>query len=105
MNDDRKPFWPWIVAVLIGLPVLYVASFGPACWLNERRYLGRAVVEAIYSPVLATAENSRLPKAIDWYACLGAEPDDFLIVNHKTITWIGVWRNVEQRRMKHGYDW
>jgi hypothetical protein len=33
MSDDRKkPLWPWIVALLIGLPVLYVASFGPACW-------------------------------------------------------------------------
>ena len=25
--------WPWVVAVVIGVPVLYVASFGPACWL------------------------------------------------------------------------
>ena len=31
MNDDRKkPLWPWIVALLIGLPVLYVLSSGPA---------------------------------------------------------------------------
>jgi len=25
--------WPWIVSLLIGLPVLYVATFGSACWL------------------------------------------------------------------------
>jgi hypothetical protein len=32
MSDDRKkPLWPSIVAVLIGLPMMYVASFGPAC--------------------------------------------------------------------------
>jgi hypothetical protein len=30
MSDLRKPFWPWIVALLIGLPVLYVLSSGPA---------------------------------------------------------------------------
>jgi hypothetical protein len=30
MTDDRKPIWPWIVALLIGLPVLYVVLFGPA---------------------------------------------------------------------------
>jgi hypothetical protein len=30
MSDKRKALWPWIVALLIGLPVLYVASFGPA---------------------------------------------------------------------------
>lgn len=34
MSEERKnPVWPWIAALLIGLPVLYVASFGPACWL------------------------------------------------------------------------
>jgi hypothetical protein len=26
MSDDRKPLWPWIAAVLIGLPVLYVLA-------------------------------------------------------------------------------
>ena len=28
MSDERKPSWPWIVALLIGLPVLNVASYG-----------------------------------------------------------------------------
>src|SRR5262245_19380213 len=34
MGEERKKagFWPRVVALLIGLPVLYVASFGPACW-------------------------------------------------------------------------
>jgi hypothetical protein len=28
MSDDRKKtFWPWIVALLIGLPVLYVGAY------------------------------------------------------------------------------
>ena len=39
MNDDRKkPLWPWIVALLIGLPVLYVLSSGPTvtmAWRDE----------------------------------------------------------------------
>ena len=34
MRDERKPLWPWIAVLLIGLPVLYVASFGPVCWLT-----------------------------------------------------------------------
>jgi hypothetical protein len=30
MSEPRKkPLWPWSVALLIGLPVLYVASSGP----------------------------------------------------------------------------
>jgi len=37
MSEDRKkPLWPWIVALVIVLPVLYVASFGPLCWYAER---------------------------------------------------------------------
>jgi hypothetical protein len=37
MNSERnKSLWPWIIALLIALPVVYVASFGPACWYAER---------------------------------------------------------------------
>ena len=33
-EPQKKPVWPWIVPLLIGLPVLYVVSFGPVCWLT-----------------------------------------------------------------------
>jgi hypothetical protein len=37
MKDDRKmPLWPWIATLLFGLPLLYVATFGPACWVADR---------------------------------------------------------------------
>ncbi len=37
MSDgSARPLWPWIVALLIGVPMLYVASFGPACRLEDR---------------------------------------------------------------------
>ena len=40
MSEERKKsVWPWIVALLIGLPVLYVASFGPACWWYQKTEL------------------------------------------------------------------
>ena len=35
-HERKKPIWQWIVLVLIGLPVLYVASFGPLCWMKSR---------------------------------------------------------------------
>ncbi len=35
MSEERKPLWPWIVAFLIGLPVLYVLSVGPAAWICD----------------------------------------------------------------------
>jgi hypothetical protein len=53
MNDDRwKPVWPWISALLIGLPLLYVASFGPACWITSRTGTGMQVVSPFYRPVI-----------------------------------------------------
>ena len=36
-GDRKKSVWLWIVAVLIGVPVLYVASSGPARSVLMRR--------------------------------------------------------------------
>ena len=53
MSDDRKkPLWPWIVALLIGLPVLYVASFGPACWITSRADRGKRLLPVAYWQIL-----------------------------------------------------
>src|SRR5262245_57632048 len=53
MGDGcRKPVWPWIAAVLIGLPVLYVVSFGPACWITSRLDRGSKLVPVAYRPIL-----------------------------------------------------
>jgi hypothetical protein len=83
--ESRRFRWATLIlfAVLSGYPL----SFGPACWLNDRGILRMAVMSALYSPVLATAENGRLPKVIDWYARLGARSDDFPFVINGTIHW------------------
>jgi len=52
MSDERKPLWPWIVALLIGLPVLYVASFGPACWITSHADSGKSLIPVVYRPLL-----------------------------------------------------
>jgi hypothetical protein len=75
MSDERKPLWPWIVALLIGLPVLYVASFGPACWLADRQIF--SCVE-IYRPLAKLAARCPGPvrDAYDWYAGYDYSPID-----------------------------
>jgi hypothetical protein len=55
MSEQRKKssIWPSVVALLIGLPVLYVASFGPMCWLTARDRLDTSPVHPamlIYIP-------------------------------------------------------
>jgi len=53
MSDDRKnPLWPLIAVLLIGLPVLYVASFGPACWIASYADAQNGTVETLYHPVI-----------------------------------------------------
>jgi hypothetical protein len=52
MSDDRKKsLWLWIVALLIGLPVLYVASFGPACQLADRGIIPDTATTTLYHPL------------------------------------------------------
>ncbi len=75
MSDDRKRHrWAWIVALLIELPVLYVASFGPACWwLATTPPGGRtAVAPRVYWPLGRLAGTQRwLGDAIFWYGTRG----------------------------------
>lgn len=53
MSDERKkPVWPWIAALLIGLPLMYVVSFGPACWVSSRAAIALQVLPTVYRPIL-----------------------------------------------------
>jgi len=49
----KRLLWPWIAALLIGLPVLYVASFGPACWLAKSDRLPVRPTAWLYKPLIA----------------------------------------------------
>ena len=62
MIDERRPLWPWIVALLIGLPVLYVASFGPACRLVEHDVLPKeTLTDRFFSPCLDVVVDGPAP--------------------------------------------
>lgn len=65
----------WIVLGLIALPLLYVAGFGPACWISSRLNAGTGVVTVVYRPItgcLRDDYDGPLDGAIRWYAGLGA---------------------------------
>src|SRR5262245_48081878 len=77
MSDDRKKsVWPWIVALLIGLPVLYVASFGPACWITSHANVGAPPIPAVYRPLtwaMSPDSYTTINRVSTWYAKLGAD--------------------------------
>lgn len=47
----KRPLWPFLTAALLGLPVLYVASFGPACWIASRNKAIQPAFQKLFWPV------------------------------------------------------
>jgi hypothetical protein len=52
MTEDRKsPIWPLTAALAIAFPLLYVASFGPAVWLESDGWISIETLCTAYRPV------------------------------------------------------
>jgi hypothetical protein len=60
-EEQRESVWQWIVAMLIGLPLLYVASFGPACWICWRRQWESPTLSVAYAPIIWLMQNGPDP--------------------------------------------
>jgi hypothetical protein len=76
VTDRKKPsaaFWTTVVVIL--LPLLYVLSFGPACWITSRTERGGALMPVIYRPITWRLSGPQpVRDAIHWYASIGAAP-------------------------------
>jgi len=97
MTDERKPLWPWMVALLIGLPGLYVASFGPACWAMGLVDSGSAVVSTVFRPMMVLIIHGPAPisDALSRYANVFSQ--DSLTVEPVDLEWVHVrhFRNLD----------
>lgn len=82
MDDRTKHVWAvWLTVALIALPVLYVTSFGPACWWFASTDTPGQVflfpcVSRAYWPIGWLAINGPQPIQwlINWYATRHSEP-------------------------------
>ena len=78
MTSPKKPgvaFWATVVVVVL---VLYVASFGPVCWLVSWIDIGDKILPVVYGPLIAILdldESLRIWVLFDWYCGLGARND------------------------------
>ena len=78
--ESRRFRWTAIAVAL--LPVLYVAGFGPACWLAAGDKLpapvGRALCR-VYAPLLdhllLSEDESWSVRALYWWSSVGSEGD------------------------------
>ena len=85
---NRRERWAkWtLVGTVIGLPVLYVVSFGPACWISshvlDKDYdedddgtgVTAETVSSLYEPIfrLAWRGHPIIREPLFWYASAGA---------------------------------
>ena len=70
---NRRERWTkWTAASVIGGPVLYVLSFGPACWIasrTERQILPRAYLPVLYA--MFAFGDEKVLNLTCWYAGIG----------------------------------
>jgi hypothetical protein len=74
---NRRERWAkWTLAAMVGVPVLYVASFGPACWITSRTKIGYKTIPVAYRPILwGMAHNDKFSKVLRSYTEFMAAPD------------------------------
>ena len=77
MSNGKQPGVAFWATVMVLLPVLYVASIGPACWISSRANVGVGAVTAIYRPLQSSRRlNKSLNESfVDWYSEIGAAKD------------------------------
>jgi hypothetical protein len=77
---NRRERWAkWTQAAVVGVPMLYVLSFGPAMWMLDRGILpaqSGSAVGCVYYPIVHGLTEGPRPirKTIEWYANLGTKP-------------------------------
>lgn len=78
MPPHRKHGWPfWITAAVVALPLLYVASFGPACWISDNYEWPRREAAIIFRPLIAATFDGPAPvrRGLRTYARWFAPPN------------------------------
>ncbi len=78
MSQERRPSLGfWATAVIVGLSLLYVLSFGPACGLADRGKLPVFETANVYRPLIRTATSRYWPAAVPlrYYGQLFASDD------------------------------
>jgi hypothetical protein len=69
-TSSRTAFW---ATVLLATVVLYVASFGPACWISSHFEVGASLIPKTYRPMTwAMSRSETAFEALNWYAQFGA---------------------------------
>src|SRR5262245_8006282 len=109
---NRKERWAKraLAALLAGMPVLYLASFGPVCWITRpsRDYCEGTARPQFSTPrgvsvsgssrrtpaghyrllSLAASRQGRIGDLLRWYVCIGKDDDVVPLYYPDSIDWI-----------------
>jgi hypothetical protein len=93
---NRRGRWAnWMLAIAAGLSVLYVMSFGPACWLTARTddFLSSSHIELVYSPIIQAGVYgpALVCEPIVWWGSLGLPPGRGLILSTDASRFGYIW--------------
>jgi len=62
---NRRERWAkWRLSVVVALPVLYLASFGPACWLRGRDLMSWERFALCYRPIIFADQAGPMNEAV-----------------------------------------
>ena len=79
---NRRERWTkWTLAAAIGVPGLYILSFGPACWMVDRGNVAARPVAMLYRPILVVILNGPeiCRSALTSYGVGGADDPAWLL--------------------------
>src|SRR5580765_999977 len=90
---NRRERWAkWtLAATIIGTPVLYVASFGPACWITSRVAEPHPIFNTVYTPLCtaAGAVGGSTWDVLTRFGGIGMPPNSMLVLQSvsESSTW------------------
>jgi hypothetical protein len=78
-----------LAIVAFAIPLIYAASFGPACWIAERTAGSSSnLISTAYFPILRFANRSpRVAAVALWYARIGARNDSTPAFDGELVSW------------------
>jgi hypothetical protein len=88
---NRRERWAKrTMAAIVGLPLMYVLRFGPACWINARMEVGTGLIWVVYQPLFRTMLHDGprvIQQALRSFGELGAPDDHYLAVWDDGLFW------------------
>jgi hypothetical protein len=88
MSEERKKsVGQWVAGALVLLLVLYVLSFGPACWLCSRLGIWADVLPVVYRPILTAMHVDQFSSRVEEWRLAGALPPPLPAASSSPLRW------------------